>query len=55
MMNAHFLLIDSGAAVVMVVLFLLVLFGVGYASATGEAAHGEDDHSHESGKDGHGH
>lgn len=53
-MNAHFLLIDSGAPVVVTVLFLLVLFGVGYASASGEAEHCDDGHGHESTGDRHG-
>jgi hypothetical protein len=43
-MNAYFLLIDSGAAKIVTVLCVLIVLGVGYASWTGEAEHGDDGH-----------
>jgi hypothetical protein len=49
-MNAYFLLIDSGAAKVITILCVLIVLGVGYASWTGEAEHGDDGHGHGSDK-----
>lgn len=53
-MNTHFLLIESGAAVVVAVLCLLIFAGVSFASYQGDAGHDGDDHdSGKPGGDGH--
>jgi len=49
-MNLYILLIDSGAGITVTILCLLILFGVCFASYTGDSEHGDDGHGGEGGK-----